>query len=229
MHRQPTNDRLIRINKIKNLYYIATKLELHYPWTAPGSYLDDGLGKVGAVSGRDHTVGVVLDIGLVVALLDKVHVDRHGHAGQLVDAARPPEDVGIVLLDTLDVALEVCVVDGVEADDASPRADVGLGQGVTDQVVVLGQCGLDLVQGVEQRWDVLVIGFLRGREADLVDTVVDRVIDPLVHLIDLGAEGLRVKVAGGVLGCDKVVDCDERKEIELDTKVVKSGHVLCCG
>lgn len=53
------------------------------------------------------------------------------------------------------------------------------------------------VQSFEESDDVLFIGFSSGREARLVDTVVDQVISPLVNFLNLILKilGVRLNVA----------------------------------
>lgn len=65
---------------------------------------------------------------------------------------------------------------------------------------------LRLVERLEQGDDVALVGLLRGGEARLVDAVVDLVVRPLVCLVDLRAEGLRVGVDVAVLFVNEVVE-----------------------
>src|ERR1700753_60249 len=44
---------------------------------------------------------------------------------------------------------------------------------------------LHTVQGLEERKDMALVRFLTGREACFVDAIVDRVVHPIVHGIDV--------------------------------------------
>lgn len=162
--------------------------------------LNLGLGQVGASTGRDNSSGVDLEVRRVVVVLDVVHVDRLGDLGQLVDAASVLQDVGVVLLDALDVALEVSVVDWIEANDGGPQADICLSQSVTDKIVRLAQDLLNAVQGIEQGVHVVLVRGLSGGKARLVYAVIDRVVDPLVDGIDLAAQLLGIEIEASLLG-----------------------------
>ena len=41
------------------------------------------------------------------------------------------------------------------------------------------------IEGLKEWKDVVIISLLSRREADFVDTVVDSVVNPVVHLLDL--------------------------------------------
>lgn len=62
------------------------------------------------------------------------------------------------------------------------------------------------IQGLKQREHIPLVGLLRRGEAGLVHTVVDQVILPLVCLVDLLAQGLRVEVNLAVFRGDEVVE-----------------------
>src|SRR5690606_401510 len=76
-----------------------------------------------------------------------------------------------------------------------PQAQVGLGEGVADQVAVFAQPPLKGFKGVEQGGDGVVVGVLRGGEAGLVHAVVDLVVDGGVDGVDPVAQVVGAVVA----------------------------------
>ena len=133
----------------------------------------------------------------VVVALDLVDVDGLGDAGHLVELAREAEQVRVVG-DQAQVALEVRVVDGIEADQRGEEAPVGLGDPVAVQVAELSETCLEAIERAEERSHRLVVGLLRAREAALVDAVVDVRVDLALELVDLVAQRLGVEIEADV-------------------------------
>src|SRR5690606_22981384 len=133
-------------------------------------------------------------MALVVVALDVVQV--HG-GGDFRNRHHPGHEVaqGRVVHDPPQVALEVPVVDSVEAHQGGEQPDVGLGHALADQPLRPGQPGLQPVQRVEQGPHRILVGALGGRESGLVDPVVDLRIHPRVDPVDLGTQRLRIVVA----------------------------------
>src|SRR5690606_22679479 len=100
----------------------------------------------------------------VIVPLDVLEVDGVGDSGLPVQVAREARQVGVVD-EPPQVALEVPVVHGVEADEGGEQAPVGLREGVAGEVAAPGQALVQPVQGLEQRQHRLLVGFLRGGEA----------------------------------------------------------------
>lgn len=92
------------------------------------------------------------------------------------------------------VALEVAVVDGVEAHERREEAHVGLGDVVADEVATGRQALLEQVEVLPQPAVGLVVGILGAGEAAAVDTVVDVAVDRLADRLDLVGEGSGVEV-----------------------------------
>src|SRR5690606_12323845 len=134
-------------------------------------------------SDRHDPVRVDGRVAPEVVVADVVHVHRVGHAGHLVNVAQQAGEVGVVG-DALAVALEVGGVHRIEPEQCGPQAQVGLGQGVADQVAVFAQPPLKGFKGVEQGGDGVVVGVLGGGEAGLVHAVVDVVVDGGVDRVD---------------------------------------------
>ena len=98
-----------------------------------------GVSQFGQVGAERHDPGRVdVAVHLVVVPLDVVEVDGVAEAGGLeqVPGVRPQHRH---LAQLLPVALEVAVVDRVEADQRGEQPHVGLGDGVADQVALVGQ------------------------------------------------------------------------------------------
>ena len=95
----------------------------------------------------------------------------------------------VVVPDHLQVALEQRMIGDVEAGQGGVEPDVGLGDVVAEQVrgLARGEVGLEAVEAGEEGVHVGVVGGLGGGEAALVDAVVDGVVDPGVHGVDVGA------------------------------------------
>jgi hypothetical protein len=129
----------------------------------------------------------------VVVPLDVVEVDRVAEPRGLEQVARvAPQRRELDQL--VAVALEVAVVDGVEADQGGEQPYVGLGDVVTDQVAPLGQPVLETVQRLEQPVVGPVVRPLPSGEAAAVDAVVHIGVHPGAHLVDLVAPLLRVEL-----------------------------------
>lgn len=85
-----------------------------------------------------------------------------------VQVLQPPVELRVVVSDEPSIALEVGVVDRVEADEGREESDVGLGEDTPDEVVLALQKSLESVERLEQRVDRLLVRGLGCREAGLV-------------------------------------------------------------
>lgn len=72
-----------------------------------------------------------------------------------------------------------------------------------------GQVRLGPVERLEECPDVALVGLLRGREAGLVDAVVDLVVVPLVGLVDLRLQGGWVQYDVAVLVVQVLIELEE--------------------
>ena len=133
----------------------------------------------------------------VVVALDVLHVHGLGDARHLIELAGVAPEIGIVG-EVAPVALEVVVVDRIEAHQGGEGPPVGLGDAPAGQVALPAETRLQLVEGGEQPVVGLLVGLLAGGEAGLVDTVVDVLVDGLVDGVDVGAKvgGIVVRAAG---------------------------------
>lgn len=86
---------------------------------------------------------------------------------------------------------------------------------------------LRAVQSFEESDDVLLVSFGCGREARLVDTVVDQVISPLVGFLNLLLKILGVRLNVAILFLNDVVKLFHRQRIS-STPVVSFGNLPQC-
>ncbi|CAM5550473.1 hypothetical protein SVIOM342S_06727 [Streptomyces violaceorubidus] len=180
----------------------------------------------GPIRAHGHDAGRVdAGVHLVVVALDVVEVDGVPEPGRLEEIT----DVGPqhrVLRQLPAVALEVAVVDGVEADQGREQPDLRLRDRVPDQVALPLQPGRQLLQASEHTRARGLVLLLAGGEARPVHAVVDVLVDPGHHLVDLVAQGPRIQV-----GCARPVQGGPlRREVEGDLLVVvgdegPAGHV----
>src|SRR5690606_3070375 len=157
----------------------------------PDALAGQSLAVVGAVQcqlrslGND-AVGVDVAMACVVMAFDVGEIDGFGDARPLVELAQPVRQVRIIL-DPPQVALEVAVIDGVEADHGGEEPPVSFGEKFAGQVTPLRQAPFQPVQFVEELVEGRFVGFLRGGEAGTVDTVVDPGVNPRVEAVDFRA------------------------------------------
>ncbi len=103
----------------------------------------------------DDAGGVDVSVDLVVVALDVIEVDRVTEAGRLEQiSCVGPQDRHLGEFRT--VALEVAVIDGVEAHQCREQANIGLGDGVADEVSL----SLEAVRQAVERCEQPVIGAL---------------------------------------------------------------------
>ena len=118
-----------------------------------------------------------------------------------VQIPQPPAQPWIVVTDHLQVALEDVDIGHVESDHRGIKANVRLGDVLAKEVrrvTRLAQVLLQPVQRFEKREEVCFVHFLRRGKADLVDAVVDRVVNPLVHLVNLLTQVFGTEAAAGL-------------------------------
>ena len=137
----------------------------------------------------------------VIVVCDMVKVDGGGDIVDLEQLTNITPEVGVVD-DARSVALEVTMIDRVEANQGDPQAPVGLRQTGTDQITVRGKLPFENVEGVEERADRFVISRLSLGEACAVNAVVDGVVNARVYRVDGGTKLWRVEIvvapAGGL-------------------------------
>jgi hypothetical protein len=99
-----------------------------------------------------------------------IYFDRFGDSRLPVQVSQVAPEVRVVH-DAPEVALEVAVVDGVEAHERREEAPVGLCDAIPTKVAVLSEHVLPVVTGVEELRDGLLVDFLLGGEARVVDAI----------------------------------------------------------
>src|SRR5690242_20023335 len=100
----------------------------------------------------------------------------------------------------LEVAHEDRMISGVEADEGCKQSDVGFGDMRAKQVRLVSrgaEVRFQTVKRGKEGVDVGVIRLLARGEAALVDPMIDGIVNPLVHLINLLTQMLWVKPAAG--------------------------------
>ena len=113
-----------------------------------------------------------------------------------IDITQPTADAWIAVTDVAEVALEDGHIGGIEADHRRVESDIGLGEMLPEEKrLVRRVCEmlLNAVQRREKRVDVGIVCLLGGGEADLVDAIVDSVVDPVIHGINLGSKAFRIE------------------------------------
>ena len=114
-----------------------------------------------------------------------------------VDLADIAAERGIVL-HPAQTALEVDVVDKVEAPQRREEDDIGEGEAVAEDPALGGEPGLELVELGEEHVDDLVVDLLLGGEARPVDPVEQRFVEIGVEVVDRLPEVFGVEVDLGV-------------------------------
>lgn len=148
-----------------------------------------------------------------------------------VQLAHPLVDVGVLVADHPDVALEVLHVDGVEPDDGGEQPHVGFSESVTSKVllpvgVAIIENGFNPVQVLKHIGTLLVVHLLSGGEPGLVHPIVDVVVDPAVELVDLLLQVLGVQVDLLVFVVDQVVESGVENTDDFQRLVVDDGLFL---
>lgn len=150
---------------------------------------------------------------LGVVLLDMVEVGGFSKARNLpVQQPHPIVNVGVIMSDHLQIALEMLVVHRIKSDDGSVKSDISFGKMVTKQELVFrgrfifSKQLFNLVKVGEHIGDFLIVNFLFGGESGLVDPIVDIVINPAVDFVDFLSQGFRVDVYFGVVTGEKLIE-----------------------
>src|SRR5260370_1664751 len=99
------------------------------------------------------------------------------------------------------VALEVAVIDRVEANERGEQPPVRLRDVLADEVALAREPPLELVERTEHRAERLFVGFLRDGETCPIDAVVDVLVNERVDAVDLFAQRRR-GIVGERLGED---------------------------
>ncbi len=92
------------------------------------------------------------------------------------------------------IALEMAVVDGVEAHERREQAPVGFGEQIADQIALKSQPPFKPLQAAKQLCDSRFVSFLTRGEACAVDAVVDRLVDPTVDLVDFPGQRIGIVI-----------------------------------
>jgi len=101
-------------------------------------------------------------------------------------------------LDAAEVALEVAVINEIEAQKRWKGSPIRFGNSLTRQVALVRQPLLQRIQPVENFACRLLIGLLRLGKARAVHAVVEMAVNEIVDAVDLVAQSLRVKIVADV-------------------------------
>lgn len=98
------------------------------------------------------------------------------------------------------VALENREIGHVESSEGGIQSDIGLGDMVAEQVDRLsgGEMGLQTIKRLKQCIHIGVVCLLGGCKAALVDPVIDSIVNPLVHVLNVVLFVARQKWLGGL-------------------------------
>jgi hypothetical protein len=118
------------------------------------------------------------------------------------------------------VALEMAMVDGVEPGQGRPQPDVGLGDGVADEVTPGGKPRRQPVQPREQLGIRVLVRGLRAGEPAPVHAVVHVLVDRRGDFLDLLPQPVRVEIGRTW----PVVGRPLRLEVQRDLPVVGGHH-----
>src|SRR5882757_5833767 len=143
---------------------------------------------MGHYPGRVHP-----NLASVVVTLDVYEIDRLIDAGNLIDVLQPAPDVGKVP-EVADVALEMRIVDEVEAHRGREQPDVGLREAWPQQKASVSEARFDAPQRLEELPHRITIGGFLRREARPIHAVVDGAVDIRVHDIYLRCEIIGIEI-----------------------------------
>jgi hypothetical protein len=104
---------------------------------------------------------------------------------------KPVVNPWVVVADHSDVALEEGVICCIKTNDAGEESKVCFSYVVSKEVRVMArlrQVCFQAIEAVENTMYGFVVRFLRFCKSCSVDAVVDHIVDPLVHLLDVGLQ-----------------------------------------
>ena len=144
-------------------------------------------------SNRDNPTRIQLAMAAVVVALDVIEIHSRGDARDLEEIAKVVREIWIVL-DPAQIAFEVAVIDGVEADERREQTPIGFGDASANEITLTGERLLQAIERGEQVAERLFVGFLAGRKAGAVNAIVHVLVDERVYLIDRRPQVLGVVV-----------------------------------
>ena len=131
----------------------------------------------------------------IVVGFDVLHGHGRSNIGLLVKIPDVPGQVGVVI-DTAKIAFEMAEIHGVEANEGCEQAPICFSDLGAEQVSGVVQLFFQPIEGFEQWDNGFFIGGLSCCESRFVNTVVDRVVNAFVDLVDFGSERCRIIVTG---------------------------------
>ena len=129
-------------------------------------------------------------------VLESVPIDDF--ASVPIQIPQPPTQPRVVVPYHFQIAHEDGIVGDIEPDERHIQPDIRIGDVLAKQVRLTArfpEVPFQAVERLEERIQARFVRVLRRREARLVDAVVDRVVDPAVHGVNVRAQPLRVEPA----------------------------------
>src|SRR5438105_7777995 len=97
---------------------------------------------------RDDTRGIYLLVRHIIMALDVIEVHRFGNAIVLVKIAQIRPEM-FVIDDAAHVALEMAVINGIEADEGGKETPIGFRHAVAEQIALQRQARVELIERFE--------------------------------------------------------------------------------
>src|SRR5688572_335417 len=126
-----------------------------------------------------------------------VEIDGGGDAGLLVEVPEISVECRIID-DAPDIALEMAVVDRVEADEGAEELPVGIDNNVAEQETLIGEATFHFVERIEQLAAGPFVGALAGGKAGAVNAVVDVLVKEIGKFSVLGGNGFREEISARI-------------------------------
>lgn len=150
---------------------------------------------------RYDSGGIDRVVARVVVMLYVIDIAGWADFRVLVDVFDVIPQVGEIGERT-QVALEMAVVDGVEADESGEQGDVGFGEVVSAKIASFAEKFVVFCQGIKKLGDGFIVGALLGGEACAVYAVVDWLVDIIENLFDVFE--LRIGCKVDFVFCERV-------------------------
>ena len=100
----------------------------------------------------------------------------------------------LVLLNHSSIALKVDHVYWIKSYEGHEQPEIHISECIANQVLVTFENLLNFVKGREKGIKSLFVSLLTLSKSCLIDTIVNVVVDPFIHLIDLTSKCLGEKI-----------------------------------
>src|SRR3990172_104469 len=133
-----------------------------------------------------HDAGRIYIELAVVTFLDLLQIESLLDPRPLIKLAQVIAEIRVVL-NAAQIALEVTVINQVEAQQRRERAPVRLGDALPRQVSPLTELFFQSVETYENLAPGVIVSLLAAREAGAVDAVVEVAVNEIVDAVDFAA------------------------------------------